>query len=72
MDFDPDEIIGLAGREMTARTAVRRLMANPPQHPSEFTIVRDGKQSVLTIADVEILASKWGVALRSDVQSYRD
>jgi hypothetical protein len=62
MDFDPDEIVTLSGAEMTARTAIRRLIANPPRQPSDFTIVRDGKQSILKGTDIERLARSWGLA----------
>jgi hypothetical protein len=64
MDFDPDEIITLSGKEMTARSAIRRLIASPPQ-PSDFTIVRDGRPSVLTGTDIERLARSWGVTRES-------
>lgn len=61
MDFDPDEIITLSGKEMTARSAIRRLMSNPPRQQSDSTIVRNGQQSVLTRTDIERLARSWAI-----------
>jgi hypothetical protein len=71
MDFDPDEIVSLAGKEMTAKTAIRRLIANQQQTPSDSTIVRDGRHSVLTSTDIERLAKAWGVNCESGNLAYR-
>jgi hypothetical protein len=61
VDFDPDEIVTFAGKEMTVRAAIRRLLADLPQRSSEFPIVRDGREFLLTTTDLEHLARKWGV-----------
>jgi hypothetical protein len=62
MTFDPEEIVILHGQgKMTLRTAVERVLTRDPQKHPRATIFREGEPSVLDLAQIEKLATDWGM-----------
>ncbi len=63
MTFDPEEIVTLHGQgKMTLRTAVERVLTRNPQTKSVPTIFREGEPSVLDLAQIEKIATEWGIS----------
>lgn len=61
--FDPEEIVTLYGEgQMTLRSAVRRVMAKARHERIGATIFRDGNPSILSLAQIEVLAGDLGIA----------
>lgn len=63
MAFDPEEIVTLYGQgRMTLRTAVERVMTRDPLKQPTATIFREGDPSILDLAQIEKVATHWGIS----------
>jgi hypothetical protein len=69
MTTDPEEAVRLQGYgEMTLRTAIATLMAQPAQSRSDAAIFRLRDASRLTPGEIATLASDWGIRPADDIR----
>ncbi len=62
MAFDQEEIVTLHGQgKMTPRTAVQRVLTRNPRRNLAPTIFREGEPSILDLAQIEKIATEWGM-----------
>jgi hypothetical protein len=57
MAYHPEEIVTLNGAKMTLRTAVRNVMALPPDQRATNSIFREGEPSILDREQIEAIAA---------------